>query len=40
MIGTAQLHIIKYEASKGREYFLEFTDEVNNILGFPKTPYS
>lgn len=34
IIGIPRLHTIKYNASKGSEYFLEFTDEVNNILGF------
>lgn len=34
VVGIPQLHIIKYEASKGFEYFLEFNDDVNNILGF------
>lgn len=34
VIGKARLHITKYNASKGKEYFLEFIDGVNNILGF------
>ena len=34
MVGQALLRITKYNASKGKEYFLEFIDDVNNILGF------
>lgn len=34
VIGQTRLRITKYMASAGKEYFLEFVDEVNNILGF------
>lgn len=32
--GKAKFRIIKYSASKGKEYFLEFTDQKNHCLGF------
>lgn len=32
--GKAKFRIIKYPASEGKEYFLEFTDQKNHCLGF------
>ncbi len=32
--GKPKLRILSYQASKGKEYFLEFTDKENHCLGF------